>query len=73
MIMQFIFYLGIAVNIVGAILLIVYAVKYYNALKTSDKLSVKTDELRSQMRYRRRISIGIMMLGWIIAMIGLWV
>ena len=70
LVMNWIMYLGVAVNIVGAILLAVYAVGYYKATKGAEGMDIRLDDLRAQMRYRRRLCLGLMMIGFAIMYLG---
>lgn len=68
--MNWIMCLGVVVNIVGAVLLAVYAVGYYNAAKGADKMDPRLDDLRAQLKYHRRLCIGVMMVGFAIMYLG---
>ena len=68
--MDAVIYLGIAVNIIGALLLMFYAVRYWQAFKAAGTLTMKKDELRAQWLKRRMIGFGILIAGTIIAVVG---
>lgn len=68
--MDIIIYIGIGINIIGALLLMIYAAVYHNAFKDAQRLTVKKDHLRAQWLTRRAIGFGLMIGGAIIAIIG---
>lgn len=68
--MDVLIFIGLAINIVGAITLMIYAIKYYNAFKQADRLTVKMEYLKSQWAKKRALGFGLMIGGGIIAIIG---
>ena len=64
--MKTIFFIGIGVNVAGAILLAAYAIKYYLASKEAARMPMRMAELRSQWFVRRRRAFGMMIGGAII-------
>lgn len=68
--MDFLIYTGIAVNVTGAVLLGIYAIKYYGAFKDSKRLPIKMNELKSQWAAKRRLGFGLIIGGNLIAMLG---
>lgn len=68
--MDFVIYLGIAVNIIGALLLMTYAIKYYRSLKEAEKMPERTKDVRAQWLRKRALGFGLMIGGAVIAIIG---
>ncbi len=68
--MDIVIYAGIAINIIGALLIIVYATKYQMSLKEVGNLSEKRKDLRYRWMKKKTIGLGIMIGGTIIAIIG---
>jgi len=68
--MNILIYIGLAVNIIGALALMVYAIRYYHAFKQAERLTVKMQELRAQWGKKRALGFGLMIAGLIIAIIG---
>lgn len=67
--MDLIIYIGIAINIIGALLLMFYAFRYYNAFKIAGRLSIKVNDLKDRWK-KRAIAFGLMIGGLLIAIIG---
>ena len=68
--MDIVIYSGIAINVIGAILLLVYSVRYYALFKESEKLPVKRDALKAQWQRKRAVGFGLMIGGTVVAIIG---
>lgn len=68
--MDLIIYIGIAINIIGALLLMFYAFRYYNAFKIAGRLSIKVNDLKDRWKKKRAIAFGLMIGGLLIAIIG---
>ena len=68
--MDTVIYIGIAINIIGALLLMVYGIRYFQAFRQADRLTVKMDDLKAQWQQKRLIGFGLMIGGCIIALIG---
>lgn len=68
--MDFIIYLGIAVNIIGAILLMIYAARYHRSFKEAEKMPMRMTELKAQWLRKRVLGFGLMIGGCVIAIIG---
>ncbi len=68
--MDFVIYLGIAVNIIGALLLMTYAVKYYRSFKEAEKMPERTKDVKAQWLRKRALGFGLMIGGVVIAIIG---
>lgn len=68
--MSALIYIGLGIDAIGAIILLAYAVKYGNAFKRNERLSLKNDELKTEWRQKRIIARLTMLAGAIIALIG---
>lgn len=68
--MDSVIYIGIAVNIIGALLLMIYAIRYYQSFRQAERLTVKIDELKARWQRKRLLCFGLMIGGCIIAVIG---
>lgn len=68
-----IFFTGIAVNIVGAIMLAAYALKYCFAFKEAKQMPVRMDELKAQWLSKRRWRFGLMIGGSIISCLSTFI
>lgn len=69
-IMDIFIYIGIAVNIIGALLLMFYAFRYYNAFKSAERLSIKANDLKARWQKKRTLGFGLMIVGLLVAIIG---
>ncbi len=63
-------YIGVAVNIIGALVLLIYAIRYFHAFRQAERLTVKMDALKAQWRRKRLTGFGLMIGGLILAIIG---
>lgn len=68
--MDFVIYLGIAVNIIGAILLMIYAVRYFRAFKEAERMPERMKDVRARWLKKRMLGFGLMIGGAVIAVIG---
>lgn len=68
--MNALIYIGLAINVVGAIALMFYAFKYYHAFKQAERLSVKMQDLKAQWAKKRALGFGLMFGGLVVAIIG---
>lgn len=68
--MNVIMYIGLGINIAGALLLVVYAINYYKESKEANRLNRKSDELKTGLASRRGLSIVLMTIGWIVMLLG---
>ena len=68
--MDIIIYIGIAVNIIGALLLMFYAFRYYGAGKSAGRLSIKVNDLKARWQKKRALGFGLMIGGLSITIIG---
>ena len=70
MIQNILIYGGIGLNIVGAIFLMAYAMKYFYAFRQAENQPIKKNEMMPDWRKKRAIGFGLMILGAIIVVIG---
>lgn len=70
MIQNILIYGGIGVNVVGAIFLMAYAMKYHYAFRQTENQPIKKQEMMPEWRKKRAIGFGLMILGAIIVVIG---
>lgn len=68
--MNSIIYIGIAINIIGALFLMIFAIRYYQAFRQSERLTAIMNVLKAQWARKRLIGFGLMIGGAIIAVIG---
>lgn len=63
-------YGGIGSNVIGAIYLMAYAMKYAYAFRLARKRNVRSDGLKAAWGKKRMIGFGLMIVGLIIAIVG---
>ena len=68
--MMILLWLGIAINIVGAIILGAYAIKYYFAFKEARQMPVKFEEVKAQWLAKRKIAFAMIFVGLILTYIA---
>ena len=68
--MDSIIYLGLAINVIGAIMLAVFAIAYYKKFKEYGRLTVRLDSLKTEWAHKRALSFGLLLGGTAIALIG---
>ncbi|MDE6288048.1 MAG: hypothetical protein K2M00_04605 [Muribaculaceae bacterium] len=66
-------YGGIAINILGAVLLMIFAVKYYLTYRQVKNMPMRVDELRSRWYRQRTLGFGLLIGGTLIAIAGCYV
>lgn len=71
--METLFFIGIAVNVIGDILLAAYAIKYYLASKEVAKMPMRVAELKAQWLSKRKWAFGMIIGGIIIAYIATFI
>lgn len=69
--MMVLFYIGVAINIIGDILLGAYAVKFYFAFRGTKSMPVKLDELKARWQSSRKIAFGMIIGGCLISLIAM--
>ena len=68
--MDSIIYNGIAVNIIGALLLTVFAFKYNSIFRQASRMPERTKDVKAQWLKKRALGFGLMIGGAAIAIIG---
>lgn len=68
--MDIVIYAGIAINIIGALLMMTFTIKYQMNLKDVGNMSEKRKDLRYRWMKKKTIGLGIMIGGTIMAVIG---
>lgn len=63
-------YGGIGINVVGALFLMAYAIKYAYAFYKSKNKPIQTEAMRPMWAEKRAIGFGLMILGSVIAILG---
>ncbi|MBD5290004.1 MAG: hypothetical protein HDS26_04885 [Bacteroides sp.] len=63
-------YGGIGINIIGALYLMAYAMKYGHAFYKARKRPIETDSLKAAWGKKRAIGFGLIIAGTLIAIIG---
>lgn len=63
-------YGGIGINVVGALFLMAYAMKYAYAFHKSKYDPIQTEAMKPKWAKKREIGFGLMILGLIIAIFG---
>lgn len=63
-------YGGLAINILGAVLLAIFAVKYYLTYRQIKNMPMRVDELRSRWNRQRAWGFGLLLGGTLIATAG---
>lgn len=68
--MMILFWIGIAINILGALLLGAYAVKYYFAFKDAKQMPVKFGEVKARWLSKRKIAFTMLLGGGVLTYIA---
>ena len=63
-------YGGIGINIIGALYLMAYAMKYCYAFYKARRHPIETDALKSTWGKKRIIGVGLMFVGTLLVIIG---
>ena len=66
-------YGGIAINVLGALIVLVYAIKYYLVYRQVKRMPQRVEELRSKWYVQRKWGWGNLLSGTIISLIGCFV
>lgn len=72
-IMDIVIYAGLAIDIIGAILLMIWSMQYRNAFKSAERMPMVKDELKAQWLKKRAIGFGMIIAGTIITVIGCYI
>lgn len=62
---------GIAINVIGDLLLMVFAIKYYFAFRQAKNIPLRMEELKAQWASKRKIAFALIIAGPIISIIAL--
>lgn len=68
--MRILFYIGIGINVIGDLLLLIYAFKYMIAFKQAKRMPVKMQELKEQWQVKRKWAFGMMIGGVLITYVS---
>ena len=66
-------YGGIGINIIGAIFLLAYAMKYFYAFHKSKNNPIQTEIIKPEWAKKRTIGFGLIILGGIIVILGCFI
>ncbi len=66
-------YGGAAINVIGAIYLLIWAVKYITAYKTIDKMPIKVAHLKTEWGHQRIVGFGLMIGGVAVMLTGCFI
>lgn len=67
---EILIYGGLGINVIGALYLMAYAIKYTYAFHKAKQQPIETSAMKSSWRKKRAIGFGVLILGAIIAYIG---
>ena len=70
---DFFIYGGIGINIIGALFLMAYAMKYAYAFHKSKNEPIQTEVMKQEWAKKRSIGFGLIILGCIFAFIGCFI
>ena len=68
--MDIVIYAGLAIDIIGAILLMIWSMKYRNEFKSAERMPMVKEELKAEWLKKRAIGFGMIIAGTIITVIG---
>ena len=63
-------YGGLGINIIGALFLMAYAIKYAYAFRKSKNDSIRLNALKTDWAKKRAVGFGLIIFGTLIAMLG---
>lgn len=66
-------YGGVIVNVIGALYLMAYAVKYMYAFHKAKNQPIRTDAMKPKWAKKRIVGFGLMISGAVIAIIGRYI
>lgn len=72
-VMDIVIYAGLAIDIIGAILLMIWSMKYRNAFKSAERMPMVKEELKAEWLKKRTIGFGMIIAGTIITVIGCYI
>ncbi len=70
---EILIYGGIGINIIGALYLMAYAMKYTYAFYKARKQPIETSAMKPSWGKKKAIGFGLMIIGLIIAIIGCFI
>lgn len=71
--MDIVIYAGLAIDIIGAILLMIWSMKYRNEFKSAERMPMVKEELKAEWLKKRAIGFGMIIAGTIINVIGCYI
>lgn len=71
--MDIVIYAGLAIDIIGAILLMIWSMKCRNAFKSAERMPMVKEELKAEWLKKRAIGFGMIIAGTIITVIGCYI
>ena len=71
--MDIVIYAGLAIDIIGAILQMIWSMQYHNAFKSAERMPMVKEELKAQWLKKRAIGFGMIIAGAIITVIGCYI
>ena len=71
--MDIVIYAGLAIDIIGAILLMICSMMYRNAFKSAERMPMVKEELKAEWLKKRAIGFGMIIAGTIITVIGCYI
>lgn len=71
--MDIVIYAGLAIDIIGAILLMIWSMKYRNEFKSAERMPMVKEELKAEWLKKRAIGFGMIIAGTIITVIGCYI
>ena len=71
--MDIVIYAGLAIDIIGAILLMIWSMKCRNAFKSAARMPMVKEELKAEWLKKRAIGFGMIIAGTIITVIGCYI
>lgn len=72
-VMDIVIYAGLAIDIIGAILLMIWSMQYRNAFKSAERMPMVKEELKAEWLKKRTIGFGMIIAGTIITVIGCYI
>lgn len=72
-VMDIVIYAGLAIDIIGAILLMIWSMKYRNEFKSAERMPMVKEELKAEWLKKRAIGFGMIIAGTIITVIGCYI
>lgn len=70
---EILIYGGIAINVVGAVYLMAFAMKYAYAFRKAKNEPIQTESMKPRWAKQRNIGFGLILLGSLIAILGCYI